>query len=54
MSGDMTLVELEKWAASQGEPVKISGRKELRESLFNRTLYRGVLKKNCYKVVYAR
>ena len=44
MSGDMTLVELETWTASQGEPVKISGREELRESLFNRTLYRGVIK----------
>jgi xylose isomerase len=35
MQGSATLVELEQWAISQGEPKKISGRQEQRESLFN-------------------
>ncbi|NRA38155.1 MAG: xylose isomerase, partial [Planctomycetes bacterium] len=39
LSGKASLVELEEWAASQGEPEKISGRQELRETLFNRYIY---------------
>ncbi len=43
LKGEATLVELEEWAAGQGEPGKISGREELRESLFNRYIYGGVV-----------
>ena len=43
LKGGTTLVELEAWAADQGEPEKISGRQELRESLFNRYVYGGVV-----------
>jgi len=35
MQGKATLLELEQWAISQAEPKMISGRQELRESLFN-------------------
>jgi xylose isomerase len=44
LKGEMTLVELENWTVSQGEPEKISARQELRESLFNRYIYSGVVK----------
>ncbi len=44
LKGKVTLDELENWAASQGEPEKISARQELRESLFNRYIYSGVVK----------
>ena len=44
MTGKMSLLELETWAASQGEPVRISGHQELRESLFNRYIYNAAIK----------
>jgi len=44
LKGGTTLVELEQWAASQSEPEKISGRQELRESLFNKYVTGGVVK----------
>ncbi|BCG63003.1 MAG: xylose isomerase [Methyloprofundus sp.] len=44
MQGKASLVELEQWAISQGEPLKISGRQELRESLFNRYVMGGLIK----------
>ena len=44
MQGSATLVELEQWAINQGEPKKISGRQELRESLFNRYIFGGLVK----------
>jgi xylose isomerase len=44
MQGTSTLVELEQWAISKGEPKKISGRQELRESLFNRYVTGGQVK----------
>ena len=44
MQGNVTLVELEQWAVSQGEPKKTSGRQELRESLFNRYIVGGLVK----------
>ena len=44
MQGNATLVELEQWAINQGEPKKISGRQELRESLFNRYITGGLVK----------
>jgi len=44
MQGTATLVELEQWAVNQGEPKKISGRQELRESLFNRYVTGGLVK----------
>ncbi len=44
MQGTATLVELEQWAVNQGEPIKISGRQELRESLFNRYITGGLVK----------
>jgi xylose isomerase len=44
MQGTATLVELEQWAISQGEPSKISGRQELRESMFNRYIIGGLVK----------
>ncbi len=44
MQGSATLVELEQWAIQQGEPKKISGRQELRESLFNRYITSGFVK----------
>ena len=39
-----TLLELEQWAISQGEPKKISGRQELRENLFNHYVTSGLVK----------
>ena len=44
MQGNATLIELEQWAVAQGEPNKISGRQELRESLFNRYITSGSVK----------
>lgn len=44
MQGNASLVELEQWAISQGEPEQISGRQELRENLFNRYIYDGTVK----------
>lgn len=44
LNGQATLQELEAWAATQGEPKKISGRQELRESLFSRYLYGGIVR----------
>ena len=44
MQGTATLIELEHWAINQGEPKKISGRQELRESLFNRYISSGLVK----------
>ena len=44
LKGDATLVELEDWAAGRGEPKLISGRQELRESLFNRYIVGGKIK----------
>lgn len=44
MQGSATLLELEQWAINQGEPKKISGRQELRESLFNRYIFGGLVK----------
>ena len=44
LNGEITLVEFEQWAASQGEPEKISGHQELRENLFNRYIYGNVVK----------
>ncbi len=44
LAGRASLVELEQWAAGQGEPEKISGRQELRENLFNRYIYGGDIK----------
>ncbi|MGR9072631.1 MAG: xylose isomerase [Gammaproteobacteria bacterium] len=41
LNGEATLVELEEWASARGEPEKISGRQELRESLFNRYVVGG-------------
>lgn len=43
LKGEASLIELEEWAAGQGEPGKISGRQELRENLFNRYIYGGVV-----------
>ncbi|MEE9395978.1 MAG: xylose isomerase [Methylococcales bacterium] len=43
LKGGITLVELEQWAVSQGEPEKISGCQELRESLFNHYVTGGVV-----------
>ena len=42
LQGKTSLVELEKWAAAQGEPALVSGRQEALENLFNDYLYADV------------
>ena len=43
LAGEASLLELEAWASSTGEPKKISGRQELREKLFNRYIVGGIV-----------